>query len=58
MSENGAAASAEHAAEPIGQHTLHFPGPWWDDVSESAKDLVSQVGLAFSPCLHLHPGQT
>lgn len=31
------------ASEPLHQHALHFPAPWWDEVSDSARDLVTQL---------------
>lgn len=44
MVENGAStAGGEQTSEPLGHHALHFPEPWWDLVSESAKDLVTQL---------------
>ncbi|XP_034234532.1 calcium/calmodulin-dependent protein kinase type IV-like isoform X2 [Thrips palmi] len=46
-SENGGSSSGQpgqgEPTEPLGHHALHFPGPWWDEVSDSAKDLVTQL---------------
>ncbi|KAJ1520948.1 hypothetical protein ONE63_004025 [Megalurothrips usitatus] len=40
--ENGS-GSADSPGDSPTHHALHFPGPWWDEVSDSAKDLVTQL---------------
>lgn len=52
MAENGSAATSggeQPSSEPLGHHSLHFPEPWWEQVSESAKDLVTQVSEPTPP---------